>query len=60
MPFPVCHLWFTVARRSLYGPMLCDGFPHMLVSDSVFVGDAKDLSEASELLAIGFSSVFPL
>ena len=49
MPFPVCHLWFTVARRSLYGPMLCDGFPHMLVSDSVFVGDAKDLSEASEL-----------
>ena len=29
--------------------MLYDGFPHMLVSDSVFVGDAKYLSEASIL-----------
>ena len=37
--------------------MLYDGFPHMLVSDSVFVGDSKHLSEASKLLAIGFSSV---
>ena len=38
------HL-FTVARRSLYGPILrCDGFRHVLVSVSVFVGKAKDLS----------------
>ena len=36
--------------------MLYDGFPHMFFSDSVFVGDVKDLSEASAL-AIGFSSV---
>ena len=28
---------------------LNDGFPHMLVSDSVFVGDAKDISETSKL-----------
>ena len=42
---------FTVARRPQYGPiiMLCDGFPHMLVSDSVFVGDVKDLSHACQL-----------
>ena len=41
---------YTVARRSSYGPMciMNDGFPHMLLSDSVFVGDAKDLSEASK------------
>ena len=24
--------------------LLCDGFPHMLVSDSIFVGDVKYLS----------------
>ena len=29
--------------------MLYDDFPHLLVSDSVFVGDAKDLSEASKV-----------
>ena len=29
--------------------MLYDGFPHMVVCDSVFVGDAKYLSEASKL-----------
>ena len=40
--------------------MLNDGLPHVFVSDSVFVGDAKYLSEASKLLAIGFSSVVPL
>ena len=32
-----------------YSCMLCDGFPHMRVSDSVFVGDAKDFAEASQL-----------
>ena len=35
----------TVARIYSYGHnMLCDGFPDMLVSDMVFVGDAKELS----------------
>ena len=29
--------------------ILYDGFPHMLVCDSVFVGDAKYLSEGSKL-----------
>ena len=29
--------------------MLYDGFPHMLVSDSVFIGYAKDFSLTSRL-----------
>ena len=29
--------------------VLYDGFPHLLGSDPVFVGDAKYLSEASKL-----------
>ena len=43
MPLPV--------KFSSYGYiiMVSDGFPHMLVSDSVFVRDAKDLAEASKL-----------
>ena len=40
--------------------MLNDGFPHMFVSDSVFVGDATFGSIFSGKLAIGFSSVVPL
>ena len=44
-PYNISFRRFTVARRSSNGPiMFCYGFPHMLVSDSVFVGDAKDLS----------------
>ena len=31
--------------------MLYYGFPHVLVGDSVFVGDAKDLFEAAKLNA---------
>ena len=41
----------TVARRSSYCRiiMLYEGLPRMLISDSVFAGDANDLSEASQL-----------
>ena len=43
-----CH--FRFARRFSYFPiMFYDVFPRMLVSDTVFVGDAKYLSEASKL-----------
>ena len=34
--------------------VLYDGFPHMLVSDSVFVGDAKYLWEASKLWRLDY------
>ena len=62
--FPVVSLWLgrpilsrahtisILAALQLPGDlidMLCDGFPHMLVSDSLLVSDAKDLSEAYEL-----------
>ena len=41
--FSFCR--FAVARRYSYGQyVLCDGFLHMLVSDTVFVGDSKELS----------------
>ena len=48
-PYHFSFRRFTVFRRSSYGPMIYDGFPHMLDTDSVFVGDAKDLSEGSKL-----------
>ena len=48
-PYHFSFRRLTVARRSSHGPMIYDVFPHMLVSDSVFVGYAKDLSEASNL-----------
>ena len=47
-PYHVSFCRFTVARRSSYGPICFDDFQHTL-SDSVFVGDAKNLVKASLL-----------
>ena len=50
-PFHFSFRRSTLARISSYVPilMISDGFSHMPVSDSVFAGDAKDMSEASQL-----------
>ena len=43
---------FTVARRCSYGHnlnMLYNGFPHVHVSDSIVIGDAKDVPEECKL-----------